>query len=657
MINYSEIDSDAKFNSEDYPRTYTASTVNKVAATIIGLFLGIVLPAIFILTSLNSPNSGNGSPIPFIVIFSLPPLIFLTLILNTFRFKITLHPDRIEYQGLIKKWTILRSQIGSWRMLRIKNGTVLEIISSEVGNQVMKLTLQCKPDAQFNAWFAGLTNPDLIQLRLLEQQISENPDYGDTPEERLLTAKRTKKSVLVLNVMAGAILYWAMIYPYPNLLPIWICLAMPWFAILVCWQSKGLISLISVQQAAISSSLTSMLISSALALLLRALTNSNLLNWTEGISHSLIFSIPLLFLIGVTTHWFSKTFKLFLTALVIAALYGYGAVVASNYLLDHAQPSEQSMTILGRHETHGKGAAGYFTVPAWRKYSGENDIKVGWDMYYSHAVGGVICMQIHPGAFHIQWFSVDECQQALPNPSSSSSIDIFAKPYVAVTPKQDGPENATVEYGTPHSWGLAVGMILGAQSRMHPDMLGGWAATPANAELIKPGLERWWGIHNRDELLDEIMQLEQFGHRAEFERLGQLHEALGNKEYKKALSLSEVNDLFNTERGNFAKLYYPQLKQKSLLAFDLVRVVNLSREGYLANYISEDEAWFHIMAAADRLQQTYHSWRDLSDNYLLGRQFWGRNKDGQAEFATTLQCVHDLPDGPWQLNSWKMPLH
>ncbi|MET3108030.1 hypothetical protein AAKU67_004232 [Oxalobacteraceae bacterium GrIS 2.11] len=654
MANYSESDFEGKFNSADYPQTYTASTGNKVAAAITGSLLGIILP-IIILISLNSTNPRNGNPIPLILIFSMVPVIFVPLVLSTFKFKITLHPDRIEYQGLIKKWTIQRRQIGSWRMPRVQNGAVLEITSSNVGNQVMKCTMQCKPDAQFNAWFAGLTNPDLLQLKQLEQQISENPDYGDTPEERLLAAKRTKKSVFVLNVLAAVILYWSMIYPYPNMLPIWICLAMPWFAILVCWQSRGLISLISVERKYSTSNLTSLLMAPALGLLLRALTVSNLLDWSDGIFWSLIFSLPLLFFIGVATQWFSKTLKLFLAALVIAALYGYGAVVASNQLLDHAQPGEQSLTILGRHETHGKGAAGYFTVPSWGKYSGENDVRVGWNMYYSHAVGELICMQIHPGIFHIRWFSVVECPQSVPR--QSIVYNSVATPYVAVTVKKAGSENATVDFGTPHSWGLAVGMILGAQSRMHPDMLGGWATTTTNAELVKPGLERWWGIHNRDELLSEIRHLERFGHRAEFERLGQMNEALNNSEYKKALSLFAFNDLFNIERNTFVKQHYVQLKQKSLLAFDLVRVVNLSRQGYLANYISEEEAWSHIMMAADRLQRTYNSWHDLSDNYLLGRQFWGGNKEGQAEFATTLQCVHDLQNGPWQLNSWEMPLH
>jgi len=655
LINYSETDPARKFNSSDYPLTYTASTGSKVAAAILGILFAIVFPAIIVLTSLNAHSSGSGNPVPLILIFSVLPLIFLPLVLSTFKFKIILHRDRIEYNGLIKKWTIQRSQIATWRMSRIQNGTVLEITSNDGSNQVMKCTLQCKPDSQFNAWFAGLTNLDLVQLKQIEQQISENPDYGDTPEERLSTAKRTRKSVLVLNVMAAAILYWLMIYPYPNMLPVWICLAMPWFAILVCWQSKGLISLISIDRNVSGGNLTSLLLVPALGLLLRALTSSNLLDWTDGIYRSLIFSVPLLILIGATTHWFSKALKVFLTALVIAVLYGYGAVVTSNQLLDHAQPSQQSLTILGRHETHGKGAAGYFTVPSWGKHPSANDIKVGWDMYYSHAVGELVCMQIHPGTFYIQWFSLVDCPQLVP--SQPVIYNSVATPYVAVTAKKPGLENATVAYGTPHSWGLSVGMILGAQSRMHPDMLGGWATTPTNAESITVRLDRWWGVHNRDELLKQIMQLEQSGLRAEFERLGQMHEALNNKEYNKALSLFEFNDLFIWERNKFARLYYPQMKQTSLLAFDFVRVVDLSREGYLANYIGEDEAWAHIMMAADRLQQTYHSWHELSDNYVLGRQYWGRNNEGQAEFAATLQCAHDLKDGPWQLNQWEMPLH
>lgn len=75
-------------------------------------------------------------------------------------------------------------------------------------------------------------------------------------------------------------------------------------------------------------------------------------------------------------------------------------------------------------------------------------------------------------------------------------------------------------------------------------------------------------------------------------------------------------------------------------------------------YMSEAEAWDHIMPAALRLQQTFSSWQDLQTDYLIGREFWSAEQmeeSGNRFRAIDDQFIHDS-NSPWNVNPWTMAL-
>jgi hypothetical protein len=105
--------------------------------------------------------------------------------------------------------------------------------------------------------------------------------------------------------------------------------------------------------------------------------------------------------------------------------------------------------------------------------------------------------------------------------------------------------------------------------------------------------------------------------------------------------------------------HYPALGSKSILAWDLIRYVSLCRWGYLVGYISDTEAWEHIMPAALRLQQTFESWQDAQSNFLIGREFWSMSQSMQtgSRFRDIYEKFSREGDSPWSMNQWNMDLH
>lgn len=97
--------------------------------------------------------------------------------------------------------------------------------------------------------------------------------------------------------------------------------------------------------------------------------------------------------------------------------------------------------------------------------------------------------------------------------------------------------------------------------------------------------------------------------------------------------------------------YHERLGKKSLLGWDYSRYISLCRWRYPVGYLSREEAWDHIMPVARTLQNTFDSWQQLGENYLIGREFWSleeTRKNGHLYAAAYQKLLNDQ-GGPWNL--------
>lgn len=111
-------------------------------------------------------------------------------------------------------------------------------------------------------------------------------------------------------------------------------------------------------------------------------------------------------------------------------------------------------------------------------------------------------------------------------------------------------------------------------------------------------------------------------------------------------------------RIELAQKYYLKLGPKGILAWDFCRYINLSRWAYMAEYITEDEAWAKIIPAAQRLQQSFSSWQEMGENYLIGREFWSyeeTQKSGE-KYRNIYQKLISDASGPWHYSPWDLNL-
>ena len=91
-----------------------------------------------------------------------------------------------------------------------------------------------------------------------------------------------------------------------------------------------------------------------------------------------------------------------------------------------------------------------------------------------------------------------------------------------------------------------------------------------------------------------------------------------------------------------------------LLAWDLARAAMTARHAYLAECLSESEAWTYLLTIALKAQESFESWRDFGDRYRRGRIRWSNATHDR--FDDILAFLVGDPRSPWQSLPWRMRL-
>ena len=91
-----------------------------------------------------------------------------------------------------------------------------------------------------------------------------------------------------------------------------------------------------------------------------------------------------------------------------------------------------------------------------------------------------------------------------------------------------------------------------------------------------------------------------------------------------------------------------------LLAWDLARAAMTVRHAFLAECLSESEAWGYLLAIAVKAQQNFESWPDFGDRYRRGRI---RRSNAQHDrYDSILAFLVDDSRSPWRSLPWRLRL-
>ena len=91
-----------------------------------------------------------------------------------------------------------------------------------------------------------------------------------------------------------------------------------------------------------------------------------------------------------------------------------------------------------------------------------------------------------------------------------------------------------------------------------------------------------------------------------------------------------------------------------LLAWDLARAAMTARHAFLADCLSELEAWGYLLTIALKAQANFDSWREYGDRYRRGRIRWSNAQHDR--FDGIMAFLVGDPRSPWRALPWRLRL-
>lgn len=208
-------------------------------------------------------------------------------------------------------------------------------------------------------------------------------------------------------------------------------------------------------------------------------------------------------------------------------------------------------------------------------------------------------------------------------------------------------------------WALGCSAMLMERNHSPHNILAAGEITFLNVQRVKFLLNHWWGVENREDLLETLAWLdEEGGHRRMFNAVGKYVSNMDGEQFESVLAKCG-SDMNKKQRLIIAWRYYEMLGEKGILGWDYTRYIAMCRWGYTVGYITEQEAWDRIMPVAFKLQETFDSWAELGENYLIGRQFWSytHTQDSGELFTAAFSRLKQQKDSPWNRYPWDMNLN
>lgn len=127
--------------------------------------------------------------------------------------------------------------------------------------------------------------------------------------------------------------------------------------------------------------------------------------------------------------------------------------------------------------------------------------------------------------------------------------------------------------------------------------------------------------------------------------------------------IARLSELTQLPENHIRSCWKPaENKPSSLLwAFDLQRIVELSRTSFMAGIISEQQAWENILQASSYAHALFDNLDDFFNNYRIGHAYWSNdfkrtNEVAQMQKAFNKECIWPIKEVTWtKINSSLLP--
>ena len=179
-----------------------------------------------------------------------------------------------------------------------------------------------------------------------------------------------------------------------------------------------------------------------------------------------------------------------------------------------------------------------------------------------------------------------------------------------------------------------------------------------DVESIRSTIESWWNVTDRESTLEIVKWLLEEGHHADADKALEKvrKQGLGNiSQEERDDEESKMGDVCLIAESIEENGWCPGGQMpNSVIAWDLVRVVNLGRLADLCGYVNEDEMWQIMQVAADTALEHFSSWEEYGASFVMGRGVWHGDPDDSETAYEIVSLLLEDDESPWKESNFNI---
>jgi hypothetical protein len=395
---------ETSLDASQYPRTYRLSVVWMAFMLLFGMAAaGVGAYAAWYLVHIDRASNGHQALVPAGV-FALIAIFGLYLLQAVPKYRVVLYADRIELYEFLKARSLPRTEILGRRIAQQQNSAPTTVLVSRDGKRDIQLAPIYQMDDAFQEWIETLPDLDAQELQASEEEILGSKD-SPARAERAEALARAKVFAWIMTAVTVAAGLWS--WFFPQLYGFLVLAFLPWLAVLITACSKGLFRTIGDKNDA-HPALTVPFVLPGIALAALSF-GFHLRAWTPALAFSAGVGIALWIAVAAADSSLRQSRGNLFVVLLLTAVYGYGASVQANILLDRSPETVYRPPVVGKYTTSARSTTYYLSLGPWGPDMETGEVSVSRSFYQSLKPGDRVCVAVKPGALHIPWDVVRQC--------------------------------------------------------------------------------------------------------------------------------------------------------------------------------------------------------------------------------------------------------
>ncbi len=351
--------------------------------------------------SLTKPNSES-----LLYLTIVPILMGIYLLASALRSRLVIDGTHLEVRGAFTEKTADLNEIEGFRTISSRNGSYWQLQRKDGRGTI---TLQKSYDCDgVRAWLQQMPDLDERDRKALLEQIEQSQELGATPEERLAALNKAKQLNYGFMAVAIAAALGFGLGSTSVHLPSAIVLALLPPVLVYLVRSQPLLYAVFKPKRDPRTDLGIAFVACGLGLIygnssLQFVERFSLLEYAGLVGG--------LFCAGIysAARKNPQFWGAMISMLFIAGAYGYGLAAAADTVADRSTPASYTATVEGKHESHGRSTTYYLDLGPWGPMQGANSLSVSSSTYDTSSTGEQVCLELHPGVLHVQWYQMVAC--------------------------------------------------------------------------------------------------------------------------------------------------------------------------------------------------------------------------------------------------------